>query len=327
MIVGRSPAIRRAIEIADRYARTRLSMLLLGPTGTGKEAFAQYIHRLSGRSGSLVDVNCGALPREMMESLLFGHKRGAFTGAVETTAGYIVRADCGTLFLDEIGSLPADGQAKLLRVLETARVPTVGADTERAVNLRVVAAGQDALPTAVEGGRFRRDLLQRLAGVVIELPPLADRMEDVLPLAEHFAALEGRTLEDGVASVLNRHGWPGNVRELRFVIERAGELVENGTLSAAAVAEAIDLGAGLAPERRRKTRVDVADVIAVGPVNDWHAARMAASLGIGRTTLFRALAAAGLTLTTARQYHAYRYRAGTHGTPRTAGPDASHVSP
>ena len=315
MIVGRSEALLRGLALAERYAPTRLPILLLGETGTGKEEFARHMHALSGRRGALVDVNCAALPRDIVESLLFGHRRGAFTGAVEATTGFVARADRGTLFLDELGSFPPESQAKLLRVLETGEVPTLGADTLRMVDVRVVAAAQQSLVVAVRAGLFRPDLFERLAGVVIELPRLVDRLEDVVPIAEHFAAAVGKTLEPDVRAVLERYAWPGNVRELRFVIERATHLVPDGTLSAAAVAEAITLGAPRASTAWRSRRVELGDVLAAGPMNAWHAERMARALRIGRTTLFRILNAAGLTLSRAREYHEYRYGTGTGGTP------------
>src|SRR2546429_2972043 len=221
MIVGVSPAIRHAVIVAERYARTNLPVLLVGATGTGKELFAQHIHNRSGRPGPLVDVNCCALPREMVESLLFGHRRGAFTGAIDSVVGHVERSDRGTLFLDELGSLAPDAQGKLLRVLETGDVQPLGSSTKRRVDLRVVSAAQDDIRDALKNGRFRRDLFQRLAGVVIDLPPLVERMEDVVLIAEHVAEANGKTLDPGVRSVLEHHSWPGNVRELRFVIERA----------------------------------------------------------------------------------------------------------
>jgi len=242
MIVGRSPCIRRALVLAERYARTRLPILVVGATGTGKELLAEYIHQRSGRPGPLVDVNCCALPRDMVESLLFGHRRGAFTGAVESTIGYVERSDGGTLFLDELAGLELSAQGKLLRVLETGYVEPLGAGANRRVDLRVVSAAQDTMARALAAERFRQDLFQRLAGVLIELLPLAARPEDVMPLAEHFAAAQGRRLEAGVQEELLSYGWPGNVRELRMALERAGELVGNGTLSRSAVAEAIELG-------------------------------------------------------------------------------------
>src|SRR6266568_1421625 len=137
MIVGVSAAIRRALVLAERYARTRLPILLVGPTGTGKELFAQHIHEQSGRRGPLVDVNCCALPRDMVESLLFGHRRGAFTGATDSNTGYVQRADGGTLFLDELESLGTESQGKLLRVLETGEVEPVGANAKTRVDFRI----------------------------------------------------------------------------------------------------------------------------------------------------------------------------------------------
>ncbi len=242
MIIGVSPAIRRALALAERYARTRLPILVVGATGTGKEVLAQHIHERSGRPGPLVDVNCCALPRDMVESLLFGHRRGAFTGALESSVGHVERSDGGTLFLDELGSLAAEAQGKLLRTLDTGEVQRLGDGAKRRVDLRVVSAVHADIRNAVEGGYFRQDLYQRVAGVVIELPPLAVRLEDIVPLAEHFAAVSGRRLETDAKHVLLEYPWPGNVRELRLAIERAGELVADGTLPASALAEAIELG-------------------------------------------------------------------------------------
>ena len=191
MIIGESPAIRRALALAERYARSRLPILLVGPTGTGKELFAHHIHERSGQPGPLVEVNCCALPRDMVESLLFGHRRGAFTGAIESTVGYVERSDGGTLFLDELESLAFEAQGKLLRVLETGDVERLGIGAKRHVDLRVVSAVQDDISGAVDGGRFRRDLFQRVAGVVIKLPPLSTRPEDVVPLRSISPAFGG----------------------------------------------------------------------------------------------------------------------------------------
>jgi len=302
MIVGVSPAIRRALVLAERYARTRLPVLLVGATGTGKELLAQHIHERSGRPGPLVDVNCCALPRDMVESLLFGHRRGAFTGAVEANVGHVERSDGGTLFLDELESLAPDAQGKLLRVLETGDVQPLGAPLKRSVDLRVVCTVQDNIWTALDRGGFRRDLFQRVAGVVIELPPLAARPEDILPLAEHFANLQGRRLEGGAEGVLLNYAWPGNVRELRMAIERAGQLVEDGTLPPAAVSEALAMG----QETARDHRSSLEDIIAAGVATEWHAARMAAALRIHRATLFRRLSHGGLTLRSLKQSHESR---------------------
>jgi two-component system, NtrC family, nitrogen regulation response regulator NtrX len=302
VIVGVSPAIRRAVALAERYARTRLAVLVVGATGTGKELVARYLHERSGRPGLFVDVNCCALPRDMVESLLFGHRRGAFTGAVESAVGHVERSDGGTLFLDELTGLALEAQGKLLRVLETGEVQPLGAGTKRRVDLRVVSAAQDDVGSALDGARFRRDLYQRVAGVVIELPPLVERREDVVPIAEYFAGASGKTLEPGVRSVLEHHSWPGNVRELRFVIERASCVTKNGTLSPAAVAEAIALGR----ETPSDHRSSLEDIVAAGLATGWNAARMAAALRIHRATLFRWLSHDGLTLRSLKESHESR---------------------
>jgi len=301
MIVGVSPAIRRALVLAERYARTRLPILLVGATGTGKELFAEHIHVRSGRPGPLVDVNCSALPRDMVESLFFGHRRGAFTGAVESSVGHLERSDGGTLFLDELASLVPEAQGKLLRVLESGEVQPLGAAGKRRVDLRVICAVQDDIWTALDRGRFRRDLFQRVAGVVIELPSLAARPEDIIPLAEHFAKQQGRRLEGGVEGILLNYTWPGNVRELRMAIERAGGLVEDGTLPPRAVAEAITLG-GPGPctsggdGHVLSTFLTREDLLAVLDRSDWDVDRAAMALHIGRTTFFKRLKALGISM-------------------------------
>lgn len=304
MIVGQSVSIRRALVLAERYARTRLPILLVGPTGTGKELLAQHIHERSGRPGRLVDLNCCALPCDMIESLLFGHRRGAFTGAVESTVGFVERSDGGTLFLDELASLHAEAQGKLLRVLESGEIQRLGAISKQCIDLRVVSAAQNDIGMAVESGTFRRDLFQRVAGVVIELLSLTERPEDIVPLAGYFARLRERRLEPGVERVLLGHTWPGNVRELKMVIERAGELVDNGTLSPAAVREAIALG--LAPHR------DVSPTTMSGRRAEWlqicesylwDEHRITAGLGISRSTLYRWLRTVGISLRAQRMLY------------------------
>jgi len=307
LIVGVSPATRRALALAERYARTRLPILLVGATGTGKELFAEHIHQLSGRCGKLVDINCGALPRDMTESLLFGHRRGAFTGAFESTVGHVAQADGGTLFLDELQSLVPDAQVKLLRVLETGEIQPLGTGAKHTTDLRVVAAVQEDIRADLEAGRFRRDLYQRVAGVVIGLPTLAARLEDVVPLAEYFAGLQAQRLERGAEGVLLAYPWPGNVRELRQVVERAGRLVANGTLSPAALAEAIDLGAPETfPENQeaaalRSVAAERARLLSACEAHGWNANRVAHDLGVHRATLFRRLKRAGISLRGVRE--------------------------
>jgi len=305
MIVGVSPAIRRALGLVQRYASTRLTVLLVGPTGTGKDLFARHVHDLSGRRGPIVDVNCCALPRDMVEGLLFGHKRGAFTGAVDSAVGHVERSHDGTLFLDELGSLATESQGKLLRVLESGEVQPLGASAKRRVDFRVVSAVGDDIGMAIEAGRFRRDLFQRVAGVVIELPALERRPEDIVPLAEHFAAMSDRRLEPGVEGVLLNYSWPGNVRELGMAIERAGELVDNGTLSPGAVAEAIELGG--VPNRGPANSNERASLVEICQAHGWHGGRICRALGISRTTLHTRLVRAGLSLRQGKREHGVRH--------------------
>jgi len=316
-IIGTSAAIRQAIGLVERFAPTELPILLIGATGTGKELFARHIHSASKRRGELIDVNCGALPHDIAESLLFGHRRGAFTGAVETVTGHLERANRGTLFLDEVLHLSVSAQVKLLRVLETGEVQPLGAGRKQRIDFRVVAAAQEDTPQRLDSGTFRHDLFQRLAGIVIDLPLLADRPEDIVPLAEHFAAARNKRLESGTTAVLEGHAWPGNVRELRLAIERAGCLVENGTLPPGALRDAIALGMprgprsdrraserrgkGLDRRRRANPRRSWDDLMAQCAADGWDASRVAESLGIARSTLYDRLRAAGISLRALRK--------------------------
>jgi DNA-binding NtrC family response regulator len=201
-------------------------VLICGETGTGKELVARALHQQSGRRGGFVPVNCGSIPRELVESELFGHERGAFTGAAARRHGLFQEADGGTLFLDEIGELPAALQPRLLRVLETGVVRPVGADREVRVDVRVLAATHVDLREAVNVGRFRRDLYYRLAAAVVATPPLRARREDIGPLARRILDEEPGAcrLSEGALRALEAHSWPGNVRELRNVLRRAAAL-------------------------------------------------------------------------------------------------------
>ncbi len=330
-IVGVSSAIKGAIALVERFAPTSLPIMIIGATGTGKELFARHIHYCSGRRGELVDVNCGALPQEIAESLLFGHRRGAFTGAVESVTGHLERADSGTLFLDEVVHLSLSAQVKLLRALETGEVQPLGAGRKTRVDFRVVSAAQEDTPQRLDGGQFRHDLFQRLAGIVIDLPVLADRPEDIVPLAEHFAAARGQQLEEGTAAVLEGHAWPGNVRELRLAIERAGCLVENGTLPPGALRDAIALGTpsgqhgdrgaaerrGKRTDRRRRAtpRRSWDDLMAQCEANGWEAVRLAESLGIAKSTLYDRLKAAGISLRALRKSGKPEFHRNSGGNP------------
>ncbi|GDX94648.1 DNA-binding response regulator [Planctomycetia bacterium] len=227
--LGESAAMREVYSVIDRVAGSSVDVLVTGETGTGKELVARAIHRRSRRSaGPFVPVDCGAIPDALIESELFGHERGAFTGADARRIGLVEFADGGTLFLDEVGELPLPLQAKLLRVLQERRVRRVGARQENAVDVRVVAATSRSIDQMMERGEFRRDLFYRINVVRIDLPPLRARGDDIGLLAEAFAnraAQEmGRTvggLSTDVYQVLRSYHWPGNVRELQNVVRRA----------------------------------------------------------------------------------------------------------
>jgi transcriptional regulator of acetoin/glycerol metabolism len=206
---------------ADLAAPSELSILIQGPTGTGKEVMAERVHRASGRSGPLVSVNCATFARELIASELFGHTEGAFSGAVRARTGLFVAAEKGTLFLDEIAELPAEQQATLLRVLEERKIRPVGADTELPIDVRVIAATHQSLERMAMEERFRSDLLGRLAGFVIDLPPLSERREELLSLFRLFLGADAKPLTRDAAEALLLFSWPKNVRELRHAAEHA----------------------------------------------------------------------------------------------------------
>jgi DNA-binding NtrC family response regulator len=229
-IVGTDPLLRAVLARARRVAPTRLPVLVTGESGTGKELLARALHELGPEPrGPFVTVNCGALPRELADSELFGHERGAFTGAGSRRAGWFEEASGGTLVLDEIGELPPDLQPKLLRVLETGRIRRVGGRGETPARVRVVAMTLRDLRQLAGRGAFRLDLYHRLAGVELALPPLRRRPGDIPLLVERFLQemapeVGPRSLDDAATARLHAHDWPGNVRELRNVIRRAAIL-------------------------------------------------------------------------------------------------------
>ncbi|MDT8323917.1 MAG: sigma-54 dependent transcriptional regulator [Bacteroidota bacterium] len=224
-IVGKSVEIREVVETIMQVAPTDITVLVTGESGTGKEVIAKAIHHGSHRSQrKFIPVNCGAIPEGILESELFGHEKGSFTGAVEARKGYFELADGGTIFLDEIGDTPISTQVKLLRVLESGEFMRVGSSEPRRVDVRVIAATNKNLEEEVRAKRFRRDLFFRLRSVNLRLPPLRNRRGDIPPLVEVFLAEmndAGRDImitDDGMDALI-RHNWPGNVRELRNVIE------------------------------------------------------------------------------------------------------------
>ena len=231
-IVGADAGLKPVLERVALVARSDLPVLILGETGSGKEVIARAIHSRSPRAaGPLIRVNCGAIPSELVDSELFGHERGSFTGAVATRKGWFERADGGTLFLDEIGELPLAAQVRLLRILQDGSFERVGAHAPITVHVRVIAATHRDLPAMVRAGRFREDLWYRICVFPIQLPALRERPEDIAPLASHFALKAARRLGLPVVlpapedlALLGAYPWPGNVRELNAVIERAAIL-------------------------------------------------------------------------------------------------------
>ena len=235
-IVGRSPAMAQVFELVKKAARSEANILVLGESGTGKELIARAIHANSPRASQpIVPVDCASLPEHLLESELFGHEKGAFTGAVRAKAGLVEAAHRGTLFLDEIAELPAPLQVKLLRVLQERQIRRVGSTALVDVDVRVVSATNRDLPEAIARGQFRDDLYYRINVIAIRLPPLRQRAGDVLLLARTFLKRfgQGRVtgLDDAAADALDRYGWPGNVRELQNVIERACALAEGSLIT------------------------------------------------------------------------------------------------
>lgn len=238
LVPSRSRAMREVLSTAGRAAASDATVLLLGESGTGKEVIARYLHSLSPRAeGPFVAINCATLSAELLTSELFGHERGAFTGAVKTKLGKLEEATGGTLFLDEIGEIPADLQAKLLRVLQEREFERVGGTRTLRTNVRVIAATHRDLSQAIVAGTFRQDLYYRLCVVRLSIPPLRERKEDLPDLIEHFLLKHGeesgRTglkLAEGVQGKLASYDWPGNVRELSNVLERGAVLSADATI-------------------------------------------------------------------------------------------------
>lgn len=227
-LIGFDGGLMKQVEMGRKAARSDIPVLLTGETGVGKEAFAKAIHGDSHRAGKpFLAVNCGAIPQQLVESTLFGHEKGAFTGATEKTLGKFREADGGTILLDEVGELPLDSQVKLLRVLQEKEVEPVGSARSIPVDVRIISATNRDLQKEVEEGRFREDLYFRLNVLEIEIPPLRSRRQDIVPLAHHFierfcVSMHGlpRTLATSAEKLLMQHGWSGNVRELENIMQR-----------------------------------------------------------------------------------------------------------
>jgi DNA-binding NtrC family response regulator len=297
-VIAQSPGMRRAFDLACRVARVDSTILLTGESGVGKEVLARVIHERSGRSGGpFVAINGAALPENLLESELFGHARGAFSGAASDRPGLFEAANGGTLLLDEIGEVPLGLQAKLLRALQEREVRRVGENRNRKIDVRIVAATNRDLARDVETGHFRKDLYFRLRVIEIPIPPLRDRPEDVLPLAKALlvdaarrtgARVTGFTPE--AARLLLRHPWPGNVRELANAVERAVVLADGARVDAEDLPDEIARPArGSGASGDTLADVERAHVLAILAEEKGHREKAAKRLGIGVATLYRKL--------------------------------------
>ncbi|ULQ51213.1 sigma-54-dependent transcriptional regulator [Flavihumibacter fluvii] len=304
-IIGKSVAIRKAIEMAVKVAATDANVLLLGETGTGKEVFAQSIHQASQRSGEeFVAINCSAFSSELLESELFGYKAGAFTGAVKDKKGLLEEADAGTLFLDEIGEMPLNLQVKLLRVLETKQFIKIGGTKPIKADIRIIAATNRHLQNEVKEGKFREDLYYRLNVFSIEIPALRDRISDIPILANHFLALFNEkmnkrinAIDDACWPLLNAHSWRGNIRELKNIIERAVILAAGPTIQPTDLPVELQIqqsnkpGAISAFDLASVEKLHIQRVLNYTGGNKTETARL---LNIGLTTLYRKLEEYGI---------------------------------
>lgn len=294
--VGNTAAVREVLEIVRRVAPTPTTVLIEGETGTGKELVARALHNLSLRSGAFVPVNCGSISPELFESELFGHTRGAFTGATGSREGLFSYAQGGTLFLDEISEMPAPMQAKLLRVLEEKAIRPVGSDRHIPTDVRVIVATNRQLRDEVQAGRFREDLFFRLNVVALTVPPLRERVEDIADLAEHFIGQLSAELGTGPLLLdyedmlkLQGYGWPGNVRELKNVIERSlllGRLPGDSLVPPSLSPIPSETGF---PVEWSLAAVEKAHMLRVLASSDGNKSKAARKLGVSRKTLERKL--------------------------------------
>jgi two-component system, NtrC family, nitrogen regulation response regulator NtrX len=305
-MIGTSVAFEHAVQQASLVAGSDARVLLTGESGTGKELLAAHIHRESPFSaGPFVKVNCAAIPTELLESELFGHEKGAFTGAVTARRGKFDLADGGTIFLDEVGDLHQSSQAKLLRVLQEGEFQRVGGEQTLRVAVRVISATNRDLQALVSQDKFREDLFYRLSVVPIRVPPLRERRDDIPALAEYFLRefcarnnFRRKTMDEEVFTVLQRYSWPGNVRELRNVIERMAILSPAEQLAAAAVPLEVRLApSAAAASNLQQTResAERESILKALEQTSWNVSAAARVLGIERTNLHKRIRALGIS--------------------------------
>jgi DNA-binding NtrC family response regulator len=296
LLVGESAAIRQLRRDILLFGPTRLPILIQGPTGSGKELVARALHQVGRRPGTLVAFNVCAVSESMFEDALFGHVKGAFTGAHHDSPGYLAEANGGSVFLDEISGLGLQPQAKLLRALETGVYRPVGGGRDRVSDFRLISASNESLAELVETRCFRMDLLQRIGGYVIKVPPLVDRRDDVPLLALHFLAqvrAVGVVPSTRALRRLRDHAWRGNVRELRHVMERLLVMAQGTEIDEAHVADALDTGA--LAENPDEQRSEFGDRLrGVLRANDWDTAAAARTLNVHRATIYRWMQRTGI---------------------------------
>ena len=304
-MIGLSPAFQRVVEQANQVARSDARVLLSGESGTGKELIAAHLHRMSPfASAPFIKVNCAAIPVELLESELFGHEKGAFTGATSSRRGKFELADGGSIFLDEVGDLHETSQAKLLRVLQEGEFQRVGGSDTLHVSVRVISATNQDLPALVERKKFREDLYYRLSVVPIRVPPLRERIDDLRPLAEYFLEdfcrrnnFKPKRIEDEVWQALRAYRWPGNVRELRNVIERMAILSPSDVISEESIPLEIRMpGENAASSSLEETRAHAERNRIRQALEEagWNVSAAARALGIERTRLHKRIRTLGL---------------------------------
>lgn len=302
ILVGESTLMRRVRADIIRLAPARLPVFVHGPTGSGKELVARALHQASGRPGSFVGLNACALGDGLFDDALFGHRRGAFTGANADSPGFLVEADRGTIFLDEITGLPYALQAKLLRAIELKEFRPIGAQRDQRSDFRAVSASNEDLTTLVQQGRFRRDLAERLCGVTIQVPTLRDRVEDIpligAAVLRELTSDDTALLSDSVIAALRAYDWPGNVRELRHVIERAFVFAEDGRIERRDVVHAIQRGrvSSSPPSSPHELRCLLEALELAGNRVDV----AAAILGVNRATVYRRMRRLGVVARASR---------------------------
>jgi two-component system nitrogen regulation response regulator NtrX len=304
-MIGDSPAFQHVVEQANQVARSDARVLLIGESGTGKELIAAHIHHSSPfASGPFIKVNCAAIPVDLLESELFGHEKGAFTGATSSRRGKFELADGGSIFLDEVGDLHEASQAKLLRVLQEGEFQRVGGGETLQVSVRVISATNQDLPALVEQKKFRQDLYYRLSVVPVRVPPLREHVDDIRPLGEYFLGdfcrrnnFKPKRIDDAVWTILRAYRWPGNVRELRNVLERMAILATSEVIAIGSVPLEIraptengvhsSLEETRANAERRKIRQALEDT-------GWNVSAAARALGIERTSLHKRIRTLGI---------------------------------